>query len=129
MAQEDDADFLRDLEWTEMEYADTNKGGSSSAEKRFVDFDYQLPSTVLNSDGQFNYTVNRVVSTSITDQGGATGLGYSSLSEVDIIVDGSGLGEEIPITTALDGSDGGISAVEIINPVRIHNRTYSNGRI
>ena len=77
-----------------MEYADTNKGGSSSVEKRFVDFDYQLPSTVLNSDGQFNYTVNRVVSTSITDQGGATGLGYSSLSEVDIIVDGSGLGEE-----------------------------------
>ena len=119
MAQEDDADFLRDLEWTEMEYADTNKGGSSSSEKRFVDFDYQLPSTVLNSDGQFNYTVNRVVSTSITDQGGATGLGYSSLSEVDIIVDGSGLGEEASIkATALDGSDGGISAVEIINPGR-----------
>ncbi len=118
MAQEDDADFLRDLEWVKMEFADSNQGGSSEAEKAFIDFDFKLPSTVLNSDGQFNYTTNRIKAVTITASGGGANPGYASLSEVDIIVASSGVGEEASIkATALNGT-GGISAVEIMNPGR-----------
>ena len=111
--ESDDSDIRRDQKWVEMEYAETNPQGPSGAQRNFIDTDFKLPSSALNSDNVFEYSTKRITTVTITDGGS----GYPTADDAPVFIDNAdGTGAEIEVTT-VDGS-GTITAVELVNPGR-----------
>ena len=112
-AQEDDGDFYEDIPWTEMELSQGLQGVSAS-QTNFVDLNFQLPSTALDSDGVFKYTSKRLNAVTI----GTAGSGYASTSNVDFIITGGGTPTRQAALKATALSGGGLSTIEIVDPGR-----------
>ena len=111
---DDDGDFYEDLPWTEMELETGQVAGSSTSQSNFVDFNFKLPSTVLDGDGVFNYTTKRVDTLTI----GTAGSGYTNTSSVDFIVTGGGTPTRPAAIKATALAGGGLGTIEIVDPGR-----------
>ena len=111
---DDDGDFYEDLPWTEMELVTGQNQGNSASRNQFIDFDFQLPSTVLDGNGVFNYTTKRVNALTI----GTAGSGYTNTSSVDFIVTGGGTPTRPAAIRATALSGGGLGTIEIVDPGR-----------
>ena len=76
-AAEDDADFREDLDWFELELAQTpvNDGGSQTS---FVEYEYKIPDANLNGSDILTYSAKRVDATTIS----AGGSGYTTAPTV-----------------------------------------------
>ena len=111
--ESDDSDIRRDQKWVEMEYAETNPRAPSGSQRNFIDTDFKLPSSVLNSDNVFEYSTKRITTVTISDGGS----GYPTADDAPVFIDNAdGTGAEIEVTT-VNGS-GTITAVELVNPGR-----------
>ena len=114
-AIEDDGDFYEDLPWIEMELDDTNPKGIAMSQSRFIDFNYKLPSTALDSDGIFTQSVKRVNALTI----GTAGSGIASATDVNFSFSGGGSSvtrqAQIKCTSL---SAGGLATLEIVDPGR-----------
>ena len=96
-----------------MELDDTNPKGIAMSQSRFIDFNYKLPSTALDSDGIFTQSVKRVNALTI----GTAGSGIASTTDVNFSFSGGGssVTRQAQIKcTALSG--GGLATLEIVDP-------------
>lgn len=108
LAADDDTDIRRDLNWVEMEYADSNPNGSKDTLGAYIDLDYKLPDSVLNADGVYFYETDRIQTVTI----GTQGSGYPSLEDAPIFVASGGAQLQ---ATSLTGSTG-INTIQIVDP-------------
>ena len=97
-----------------MELVTGQNQGNSASRNQFIDFDFQLPSTVLDGNGVFNYTTKRVNALTI----GTAGSGYTNTSSVDFIVTGGGTPTRPAAIKATALAGGGLATIEIVDPGR-----------
>ena len=75
LAAEDDADFIEDMPWIELQKDDDwSPTGKSLSETAFVDFGWKIPDTNKNGFGEYTYSIDRVTELTITN----AGSGYTS---------------------------------------------------
>lgn len=111
---EDDGDFYEDIPWVEMQLIAGQTAGVSASNNSFVDFNFELPSTALDSDNVFKYTSKRVNALTI----GTAGSGYASTSNVEIFFSGGGTPTRQAAVKCTTLSGGGLGTLEIVDPGR-----------
>tara|TARA_B100001939_G_scaffold307284_1_gene287262 strand:- start:218 stop:1171 length:954 start_codon:yes stop_codon:yes gene_type:complete len=109
VSAEDDLDIRREKDWIEMEYGTNNPNGSLN-KNRFVDMEYQLPKSSLNSNGKYYYETDRLNPDVLTLAGGS---GYENLQQCPVFVTG-GTSTDIVIKS-LDSS-GAALTFDVLNP-------------
>jgi hypothetical protein len=109
VSAEDDLDIRREKNWIEMEYGTSNPTGSLN-KNRFVDMEYQLPKTSLNSNGKYFYSTDRLDPDALTLSQGA---GYENLQQCPVFVTG-GTSTDIVIKSL--NNNGNLLTFDVLNP-------------
>lgn len=75
LSPEDDADFIEDIEWIELERNDDfSPSTAASSTTQFIDYGFGIPDTYLDGDAAYYYETDRVTEITL----GTGGSGYTS---------------------------------------------------